>query len=390
VQLQVESKTYFSFHRRIVCTFLSSIVVLLFAGCSTFHVPSSGDRVAGDLPAGWTPVSWEQLPNWQSDNVSEAWGAFLKSCGVLVRQPTWSRVCEDARDISVNTSAVRRFMEVRFVPHRYEGSSAQGAGLMTGYYEPLFDGSRRKTGRFRYPLYAAPADLIRLKPAAKTPGSRARRDASGRTVPYWSRQEIEAGKAEASLDGNEIAYLEHPIDVLTAHIQGSLRVRLEDGSELRLGYADGNGHPYKSIGRFMIDQGWITWGQASMQGIRAWLDAHPEKVSVVLAANPSYVFFRELPAVAGEGPLGSMGIPLTARRSIAVDPSFVPLGAPVYVSGTMPDHQPLRRLVMAQDVGSAIIGAQRADFFWGSGESAGAIAGRSKSPVTLWLLWPRS
>jgi membrane-bound lytic murein transglycosylase A len=368
----------------------ASIVMLLMAGCSTFHEPPPSLLVRGSaLPLGWTPVSWEVLPDWKQDEVAEAWGAFLKSCGVLQRQPTWGRVCEEARQMEATPATIRYFWESRFIPHTYT-AAANNTGLMTGYYEPLLDGSRRRNARFRYPLYAPPSDLIRLKPAAKTPGSRVRYDSFGRAVPYWTRQEIDAGKASSALEGKELAYLEHPVDVLISQIQGSLRVRLDNGSEMRLGYADGNGHPYKSVGRFMIDQGWITWGQASMQGIRTWLEAHPDKMATVMAANPSYVFFKELPPVVGEGPLGSMGIPLTARRSIAVDPSFVPIGVPVYLSGTMPDRQPLRRLVLAQDVGSAIVGAQRADFFWGSGETAGAIAGRSKSPVTLWVLWPRS
>ncbi len=261
---------------------------------------------------------------------------------------------------------------------------------MTGYYEPLFEGSRQKTARFRYPLYAVPDDLVRLKPAAKTPGSRVRRGASGQLQPYWTREEIELGKAQGSLAGKELVFLDSPIQVFLVHVQGSVRIRLEDGHEMRLGYADANGHPYKSIGRFMIDKGWLPSGQASMPAIRTWLEKNPEKLPAVMGSNPSYVFFKVLNTEAASGPLGSLGISLTPMRSIAVDPNFLPLGAPVYLVSSTPDRQPLQRLVIAQDVGSAIQGAQRADFFWGSGEAAGEQAGRSKNPLSLWLLWPRS
>lgn len=390
---------------------LAAIVAVLLNGCSSLGptvrvypepLPRSSGSVGGGaspvwrsstavkLPDGWAPVSWEALPGWGQDSVEEAWSAFMRGCRALQRQPSWKTICSEGRELALHPVVIRRFIEERFLPYQY-GSVSSSSGLMTGYYEPLFEGSRQKTSRFRYPLYAVPDDLIRLKPAAKTAGSRGRRDASGQVAPYyWTREDIERGKAQSSLAGKELVYLESPVEVFVAQVQGSVRIRLEDGRELRLGYADGNGHPYKSIGRFMIDQGWLPSGQASMPAIRTWLEKNPEKLPAVMAANPSYVFFKEMNTETGVGPLGSLGVPLTPMRSVAVDPNYVPLGALVYMASSTPDKQPLQRLVVAQDVGSAIQGAQRVDFFWGSGEAAGEQAGRSRHALNVWLLWPRS
>jgi membrane-bound lytic murein transglycosylase A len=261
-------------------------------------------------------------------------------------------------------------------------------GLATGYYEPLLRGSRVQTPRYRYPIYGLPDDLLILDlPAfgAEPRQARARLDGR-RVVPYFERAQIES--VTAPLRGREIAWVDDPVELFFLQIQGSGRLDLEDGSVMRVGYADHNGHPYRSIGRLLIDRGELTPDRASMQGIKAWARQNPDKLRAVLDHNPRYIFFRELPPGLS-GPLGAQGVPLTARRSIAADPRYVPLGAPVFLATTWPlSTRPLNQLMLAQDTGSAIRGAVRADFFWGYGDAAGREAGRMKQALRMWLLLP--
>jgi membrane-bound lytic murein transglycosylase A len=206
-----------------------------------------------------------------------------------------------------------------------------------------------------------------------------------RLVPYWSRGEIDA--RGAAFGAPVIAWSADPVELFFLQIQGSGQVRLESGSVIRVGYADQNGHPYRSLGRHLVDRGELVLEQASMQGIKAWAAANPDKLRDALAQNPSYVFFRELPAT--DGPIGALNVPLHAERSLAVDRRFVPLGAPVYLATTYPlSEERLERLMAAHDTGGAIRGVVRADFFWGTGPEAGAQAGRMRQQGQLWLLWP--
>ncbi len=268
-------------------------------------------------------------------------------------------------------------------------------GRVTGYYEPLLKGSRVRTDRYRYPLYAPPDDLLtvdlgELFPSLKNERVRGRLDGR-RVVPYWSRADIEAGKGGTS--GGELVWLDDPVEAFFVQVQGSGRVQFPDGSSTRIGYADQNGLPYRSIGRVLIDSGELTLETASMQGIKAWGTRHPDQLPALLDENPSYVFFREVtanPGIGIDGPVGALGVPLAAGRAIAVDPRFLPLGAPVFLATTEPlSNAPLRRLVLAQDTGGAIRGALRADFFWGSGDDAGRSAGRMNQAGSMWLLWPK-
>jgi membrane-bound lytic murein transglycosylase A len=207
-----------------------------------------------------------------------------------------------------------------------------------------------------------------------------------RLVPYYSRGEIET--RGASFGAPVLAWTSDPVELFFLQIQGSGQVELPGGERIRVGYADQNGHPYRSLGRYLVERGEMPLEQASMQGIKAWADANPQKLQEALNANPSYVFFRELPPA--EGPIGALGIPLTAQYSIAVDRRFVPLGAPVFLATTYPlSEEPLERLVAAQDTGGAIRGAIRADFYWGTGPQAGMLAGRMRQQGRMWLLWPR-
>jgi membrane-bound lytic murein transglycosylase A len=263
--------------------------------------------------------------------------------------------------------------------------------MITGYYEPLLHGSRTKSARFRYPLYAVPPDLLvvdlsSVYPDLKHKRLRGKLDGN-RVVPYLSREEIDTNPAP--LKGNELVWVDDAIDAFFLQIQGSGQVELDKGGRIRVGYADQNGHPFRSLGRALIDRGEIPPERASMQGIKDWARSHPRKVQEFLNANPSYVFFRELPGDL-PGPLGSLGVPLTPERSLAIDPRVIPLGAPVYLATTWPNtSEPLLRLMVAQDTGGAIAGGVRADFFWGFGDEAGALAGRMRQAGRMWVLWPK-
>ncbi|HKO89148.1 MAG TPA: MltA domain-containing protein [Burkholderiales bacterium] len=273
----------------------------------------------------------------------------------------------------------------------YRSSNADGTpGLVTGYYEPLLKGSRTKRPPFVYPLYAPPDDLLTVDLSAVAPDTknmRLRGRLVGRKiVPYASRAEIESGSS--ALTGKEIVWVDDAIEAFFLHIQGSGRVQLENGDFVRVGYADQNGHPYQSIGRYLIERGELQSSEASMQGIQKWARSHPDQLQALLNQNPSYVFFRELPT-SNDGPLGALGVPLSAERSIAVDPRYVPLGAPVWLATTQPNStNSLQRLVLAQDTGGAIRGPVRADFFWGFGAAAGEQAGRMRQQGEMWVLLP--
>lgn len=340
-----------------------------------------------------SPASFDELPGWRADDLGQVWGAFRASCRALRFREHWRAVCERANGLEArDAAAVRAFLETSFVPYRVANGDGATQGLVTGYYEPRLRGSRARRTPYLHPLYAPPEDLLVIDLAAVAPETknmrlRGRLDGR-RVVPYFSRAEIENGVA-TQVNGKEIVYVDDPIEAFFLQIQGSGRVRLDSGEELRIGYADQNGHAYQSIGRYLIDKGELTPGEASMQGIQAWARANPARLGELLNQNPSYVFFRELPP-ADTGPIGALGVPLTAERSIAVDPRFVPLGAPVYLATTRPNSDvPLERLVIAQDTGGAIRGAVRADFFWGTGPEAGALAGRMRQQGRMWVLLPK-
>ncbi len=302
------------------------------------------------------------------------------------------RVCTEAQALNgADDKTLRTFFEQRFQPYEAFNTDNTLEGTITGYYEPLLKGDRVQTARARHPVYAVPDDLITVDLASLYPelkNMRLRGRLQGnRLVPYFSRAEIDSGNG--GFLGRPLAYAEDVVELFFLQIQGSGRIELPDGSHMRVGYADQNGHPYKSIGKILVDRGELKLEQASMQGIKAWGAANPNKLTELLNSNPSLVFFREL-ANNGDGPLGALGVPLTAGRSMAIDPKFIPLGAPVFLSTTFPNsNQPLNRLMVAQDTGGAIRGAVRADFFWGFGHEAGEQAGRMKQKGRLWVLLPR-
>ena len=339
------------------------------------------------------PAAWRDLPDWQADDPAAAWSAFRTSCRSLVKLDAWRDICTVADSLgSPDRETARRFFEANLRPFQLVNADGSVEGLITGYYEPLLRGSRKPGARYRYPVLGVPDDLLVLDLAEVYPelkGLRLRGRLEGRrVVPYFDRAQIEQGRAPVA--GKEIAWVDDPIDLFFLQIQGSGRIELDSGETIRVGYAEQNGHPYRSIGRVLAERGDLPLEKTSMQGIKAWARANPGRLTDLLNQNGSYVFFRELPSDL-TGPLGALGLPLTARRSVAVDPRYVPLGAPVYIATTWPlSSRPLNQLMLAQDTGGVIRGAVRADFFWGFGDEAGTEAGRMKQPLRMWVLLPNS
>ena len=331
--------------------------------------------------------AFSDLPGWGRAQLEPSLRAFLNGCS---KSNSQRRACETARSLPAgDEQAARSFFETQFVPYALISTTSGEVGMVTGYYEPIIDGSRAPSAQFRFPIYGVPQDLVVVdlgNVVPETRGLRLRGRLDGRRlVPYYTRGEIDArGDAFAA---PVIAWGGDPIELFFLQIQGSGQVQLETGERIRIGYADQNGHPYRSLGRYLVERGEMLLEQASMQGIKAWAQANPQKLQDALGQNPSYVFFRELPTP--EGPIGALNVPLQAQYSLAVDRRFVPLGAPVYLATTMPlSEEPLERLMAAQDVGGAIRGVVRADFYWGTGPDAGAQAGRMRQPGRMWLLWP--
>lgn len=343
-------------------------------------------------PAALTAVDWNALPDWEGDNAAEAIPALLLSCSSLRNQPEWQNACSLAAQLRMeDKAAARRYFEMNFVPYAVRNAEGGAEGLATGYYEPLLSGSRTQGKKYRYPLYGVPDDLLVVDMGDQYPelkGMRLRGRLQGRKiVPYYTRAEIERG--DAAVRGRELLWVDDPVELFFLQVQGSGRVKLPDGEIVRIGFAEHNGHPYKSIGRVLIDRGELPADKASMQGIKQWAKQNPDMLPMLLQQNPAYVFFRELPGQ-DPGPIGALGVALTPGRSIAVDPAAIPLGAPVFLSSTWPlSARPLNRLMLAQDTGSAIKGAVRADFFWGFGNEAGALAGRMRQSARMWLLYPK-
>jgi len=336
-------------------------------------------------------ADWRALPGWQDDNLLAAWPAWLQSCSTLKNRPEWREACAAAINLNpADATAVRLYFQDNFTLYQSLQPDGAANGLVTGYYEPLLHGSRSPNAKYSVPLYGVPPDLLTIDLASVYPelkNMRLRGRLQGtKVVPYLSRNEIDTGNDP--LKGNELVWVDNPVEAFFLQIQGSGRVRLPDGSLMRLGYADQNGYPYRSIGRVLADRGELPLAQTSMQNIKAWGQKNPAKLPELLSQNPSFVFFRELPA-SDNGPLGALGVPLTGERSIAVDARAIPLGAPVWLATTVPfSNQPLNRLVMAQDTGGAIRGNVRADYFWGFGDAAGKKAGSMKQQGQMWVMLP--
>lgn len=328
------------------------------------------------------PQRVAELPGWGEDRLSAAIPAFLAGC----RPPALpAALCAEAAALPPgDDAAARAFFERRFTLRR------AGKGLMTGYYEPELHGSLAPGPDYPTPLLGRPEDLMEVDLGRFAEDLKGRRIVGrveqGQFVPYPARAAIEAGATEAPV----LLWAADPAEAFFLQIQGSGRVVLPDGSVRRLGYAARNGRPYVPIGRLLAERGEIPRAQVSMQSILAWLErAGPERAQALMDENPSYIFFREASARPDQGPAGAMGVPLTPRRSIAVDRRHIPLGSPVWIVTRHPlTGAPMRRLVLAQDTGGAIKGEARADLFWGWGEAAAEAAGRMKEDAVLYVLEP--
>lgn len=338
------------------------------------------------------PADWREIETWKQDNLTEGWQAWLTSCSTLKNKPEWQPACQAAATLVTPDNAQIIDYFTRYF-NVYSTSTIAGSnnGLITGYYEPILKGSRTKSAQYAFPLYSQPKDLITvdlssLFPELKFKRLRGKLDGN-RLVPYLTRAEIESEKPP--LAGSELVWVDDAVDAFFLQIQGSGLIQLDTGEQMHVGYADQNGHAYNSIGKVLIQRGELTASQASMQGIKDWGRKNVGKLRELLNTNPSYVFFRELPANL-PGPLGALGVPLSAERSVAIDPKYIPLGAPIYLSTTYPNSaKPLQRLMVAQDTGGAIKDGVRADFYWGSGNYAGKMAGAMKQSGTIWVLLPK-
>jgi membrane-bound lytic murein transglycosylase A len=374
---------------------MTTALAIFLAGCA--HTPSRvGSATAGgrwSVPptrtggifhgseahpkSRWVRVDWNDLPGFDADDTADAWNAWIRNCEHAA--PIFAPLCDQVRQMSLATPEEQRdWLRQHLQPYRVESASNNDeSGLLTGYFEPYFEASRiQQPGLFDAPIYAPPPGL--------TPGR-----------PWYSRQDMATNDAvHAQLAGSAIAWLTDPVDALILQIQGSGRLLITeaDGSQrmARLTFAATNGQPYRSPGKWLLDQGAVR--DATWPGIKAWLSANPDRLNDFLWSNPRVVFFREQdlpPQDEQSGPPGAQGVALTPGRSIAVDPQSIPLGTPVWLTSNGPQAN-LARLVFAQDTGTAIVGALRADYFAGWGPQAGDLAGRLKQPEQLWVLWPRS
>lgn len=394
-----------------------TLSALLMAGCA--QLDSSWNKMRAGLTAGGkaedatsmrlVKTSYASLPGWGRDNVADALTALQASCVAIKQRPatkqmqmnnvggtaaSWTQAC-NALDGAYETAlrdpnAGRQFVETWFEPYKITTSQGDN-GLFTGYYEASLRGSLTPQGPYKYPLYQRPPDLVTAELGTFRPSLQGERIAgrvvNGALLPYSDRAAIDKGAlANKNL---EILWVDNPYDAFFMQIQGSGRVILPDTRVIRLGYDGQNGYSYTAIGGELIKRGELTKDNVNMQSIRQWLMTHPSEAPALLATNKSYVFFKVLEQ---EQPMGASGVALTPERSLAVDPRFIPYGAPVWVSTTNPlqAQQPLQRLMIAQDTGGAIRGPVRGDVFWGYGQAAEQAAGYMKARGEAWLLLPKN
>ena len=329
--------------------------------CATFLAAAVMSGTGAQAEKTYDILRFDELDGWADDDHGGALSVFVKTCPDLT-DPDWQSLCALAQSQKLENA--RAYFELFFRPVLIRD---ENEALFTGYYEPELEGSRFPTARFRYPLFKMPPEARDI-------------------VPWLTRQQI---LTSGIMDnrGLEIAWVDDPVELFFLQIQGSGRIRLQDGKFLRVGYGGANGQPYRSVGVEMVRRGIYNAHQVSAQVIKNWVRRNPEAGEELLFHNPSYVFFREIKHVTDrDGPLGAMNRPVTAGRSIAVDPQFTPLGAPVWLEKD--GATPIRRLMIAQDTGSAIKGAQRADIFFGTGDAAGQAAGTLRDGGRMVVLLP--
>lgn len=386
---------------------LAFAALLALAGC--MQPPGNGPSAdASKAQMGLTAVGFDRLPGWSQDRAADALAPFVAGCARMVdtlggsgeaatrggTAASWAGACNAARAVPRgDDAAARAFFEAAFQPYAVS-ADGRDTGLFTGYYEPDVRGSRSPGAGYDVPLLGRPTDLVQVDLGGFASDLKGRRIGgrlvSGNMVPYYDRAEIVGG----ALRGKrlELIWLADPIDAFFLQIQGSGRVQLPDGRVARVTYAGQNGRPYVAIGKVLADQGAIPLEQVTMQSIRTWLQSHPAEAAGVMDRNPSYVFFRELTGTRpDEGPPGALGAALTPGRSVAVDRSYIPLGAPMFLDTTDPvSGVAIQRMMVAQDLGGAIKGPVRADIFFGWGREAEDKAGRMHSTGRQFLLLPKA
>ncbi|AIK97018.1 hypothetical protein ID47_10175 [Candidatus Paracaedibacter acanthamoebae] len=345
-------------------------IALLLTGCAP--------KIEREL----TPVSFSSLPGWEEDKQLLALPALHKSCQVILKKSPgapmvtqadgsgragdWFGFCKKLQSNNFKShKQLRGFLETHISPYQI-AASGNTEGVFTGYYEPILNGSLRRHGKYQTPLYKMPGKGINYK------------------IP---RSRIVKGALKGR--GLELVWVDDPVEAFFLQVQGSGRIRLDNGREIKLGYAGQNGYPYFPIGKALLDKGALQHGHVTMQSIKKWLHAHPRQAESIMSQNQSYVFFK-INNTPG-GPIGSHGVPLTPHRSMAIDRSFISLGTPVWLHATHPDHHKpyLKKLMVAQDTGGAIKGAVRGDYFWGSGSAAATYAGAMNAKGHLYVLLPR-
>jgi membrane-bound lytic murein transglycosylase A len=394
------AKKHLAFHigEKMKKSFIGIIYIVLLCGCAgikpTFDAGESPPiaesfNVSKNQSAIYRPVSWKELSGWKKDDHGEALATFIKSCETINAKSIWTKTCAEAKASNADDRVgARLFFETHFQPYEVIADGNSKKGLITGYYLPLLNGAKKKGGRFIYPIYKKPADLVTVDLAAfgvtGRKNVRGRLTSDGKIIAYYDRAAIDSNAS--LLAGNELFWVDDPIGLFFMHIQGSGLIRVSNSETYLVGYAEQNGKPYYPIGLYLVEQGEIARDKLSMQSIRAWLEANPKRLWQTLHKNPSYIFFEE--GNASVGAFGAQGAPLSPKRSIAVDPSFIPLGAPVFIRANDPDGD-INRLTIAQDTGGAIKGATRADFFWGKGFEAEERAGKMRLESAMWILLPK-
>jgi len=361
---------------------LSILSVSALSACNYLFYPEPGIGKA---------VKWSELSGWQQDGVSQAWQAIQSQCPRMAKKESaWVELCNEVGALANPTAAdVRTFVQKYFTPHKIHAKRGKSDGLITGYYEPILNGSLSKSDKYAYPVYAPPEDMLTVDLASVYPslkGMRLRGKLEGnKIVPFYAREQIDG--EEQPLQGKELLWIDDPYGSFFLQIQGSGRVRFEDGNVMGLDYADQNGHPYFAIGKKLVEMNELPVEEVSLFSIRQWLKENPSRADEVINSNASYVFFN-LREDSNGGPRGSLNVPLTAERSLAVDRNVIPLGSLVWLDTTLPDGSLYRRLMVAQDTGGAIRGAVRADVFFGTGSEAEVLAGEMKQKGRLYALLP--
>lgn len=335
----------------------------------------------------YVSVDWSALPAVSDADLLAGFYAWYSACTRLAKDPVWGASCAAASQVQGNAPAVRAFLQQSMQAYSLRSGDSD-KGLITGYYEPVYPGSLQRSDRDTVAVYGVPDDLIIVNLDSIYPelkGKRLRGRLEGRVLkPYDDAATIQGKGSSAPV----LAWLSNPIDLQFLQIQGSGRIRLDNGRQLRIAYADQNGYPYKPVGRWLVEQGQLKKEEVSMGKIRDWALANPQRLPAMLASNPSYVFFTTRPD-SDEGPRGSLNVPLTTGYSVAIDRKVIPLGSLLWLNTTRPDGSPVVRPVAAQDTGGAIAGEVRADLFWGTGDQAGELAGNMKQQGQIWLLWPK-